>query len=257
MGRPPWKRARSWIGRRLELSMCRSCVAGSPCRTLRSPDMVWPAGMSSGISHTSLRSRPTEPRPGPVSGVIALASGCKAHFVTSGPRYEEPFAWWGPGWQAPAPRDIADLLRDETIDAWTAANLWAALARRQSLAVVAGESEVGKTTLLTALLDFLPPNTRRVYLRGCFETFAFLVGPGNQPLADSPAHQRDQSPPAGLFVGAGGRPNPGGRAARVHAAGDRPCRLGSRIRGSAHGEPAPHPDGSSGGIRVRRGHGAR
>ena len=90
------------------------------------------------------------------------------------PRYEEPFAWWGPGWQAPAPRGIAELLRDETIDSWTAANLWAALARRQSLAVVAGGSGVGKTSLLTALLDFLPPGTRRVYLRGCFETFAFL-----------------------------------------------------------------------------------
>ena len=73
------------------------------------------------------------------------------------------------------------LLRDETIDAWTAANLWAALARRQSLAVVAGESEVGKTTLLTALLDFLPPNTRRVYPRGCFETFAFLSDPAINP----------------------------------------------------------------------------
>jgi hypothetical protein len=101
--------------------------------------------------------------------------------VTSGPRYEKPFAWWGPGWQAPAPRNIVELLRDETIDAWTAANLWAALARRQSLAVVAGESKVGKTTLLTALLDFVPPNTRRVYPRGCFETFAFLSDPAINP----------------------------------------------------------------------------
>jgi energy-coupling factor transporter ATP-binding protein EcfA2 len=72
-------------------------------------------------------------------------------------------------------------LRDETIDSWTAANLWAALARRRSLVVVAGESEVGKTTLLTALLDFLPPNTRRVYLRGCFESFAFLSDPAIDP----------------------------------------------------------------------------
>ena len=97
------------------------------------------------------------------------------------PRYEEPFAWWGPGWQAPAPRGIADFLRDETIDSWSAANLWAALARRRSLAVVAGGSGVGKTTLLTALLDFLPPGTRRVYLRGCFETFAFLSDPTIEP----------------------------------------------------------------------------
>jgi energy-coupling factor transporter ATP-binding protein EcfA2 len=94
--------------------------------------------------------------------------------VSPEPRYKEPFAWWGPGWQAPAPRGIADLLRDETIDCRTAANLWAALARRQSVVVVSGASGVGKTTLLTALLDFLPPDTRRVYLRGCFETFAFL-----------------------------------------------------------------------------------
>ena len=101
--------------------------------------------------------------------------------MSPGPRYEEPFAWWGPGWQAPAPRDIADLLRDETIDAWTAANFWAGLARRRSLAVVAGESGVGKTTLLTALLDFLPSNTHRVYLRGCFETFAFLSDPNTTP----------------------------------------------------------------------------
>jgi hypothetical protein len=74
-------------------------------------------------------------------------------------------------------RGIAELLRDETLGSWTAANLWAALARGRSLAVVSGPSGVGKTTLLTALLDFLPPRTRRIYPRGCFETFAFLSDP--------------------------------------------------------------------------------
>jgi ABC-type cobalamin/Fe3+-siderophores transport system ATPase subunit len=102
--------------------------------------------------------------------------------VSPDPRYEEPFAWWGPGRQVPAPHGIADVLRDETIDSWTAANLWAGLARRRSLAVVAGGSGVGKTTLLTALLDFLPSGTRRVYPRGCFETFAFLSDPTINPL---------------------------------------------------------------------------
>jgi energy-coupling factor transporter ATP-binding protein EcfA2 len=81
----------------------------------------------------------------------------------------------------PAPRDIAELLRDETVDSWTAANLWAALARRRSLAVIAGASGAGKTTLLTALLDFLPPRTHRIYPRGCFETFAFLSDPAISP----------------------------------------------------------------------------
>jgi energy-coupling factor transporter ATP-binding protein EcfA2 len=68
-------------------------------------------------------------------------------------------------------------MRDETVDSCTAANLCAALARRRSVAVVAGASGVGKTTLLTALLDFLPPGIRRIYPRGCFETFAFLSDP--------------------------------------------------------------------------------
>jgi energy-coupling factor transporter ATP-binding protein EcfA2 len=101
--------------------------------------------------------------------------------LSPGPRYDEPFAWWGPGWQVREPREIAGLVRDGTIDSWTAAILWAALARRRSLVVVAGESEVGKSTLLNALLDFLPPNTRRVYPRGCFESFAFLADPAIDP----------------------------------------------------------------------------
>lgn len=91
------------------------------------------------------------------------------------PRYDEPFHWWGPGWDAPAPLNIGDVLRDGTLDPWIGANLWAALARRMSAAVAAGPSGAGKTTLLTALLGFLPPATRRIYLRGSFETFAFLT----------------------------------------------------------------------------------
>jgi energy-coupling factor transporter ATP-binding protein EcfA2 len=97
------------------------------------------------------------------------------------PRYDEPFYWWGPGWAAPPRLDIAELLRDETIDPWSAALLWAALARRRSLAVIAGPSGVGKSTLLAALLTFLPTDTRRLYLRGCFESFAFLTDPTVSP----------------------------------------------------------------------------
>ena len=35
--------------------------------------------------------------------------------------------------------------------------------------------------MLTALLDFLPPRTHRIYPRGCFETFAFLSDPAISP----------------------------------------------------------------------------
>lgn len=93
----------------------------------------------------------------------------------------EPFFWWGPGWASPQRRDLGSLLRDGTIDVWTTAQLWAALARRRSLAVVSGPSGVGKTTLLTALLELLPAGTRRIYVRGCFETFAFLDDPEIDP----------------------------------------------------------------------------
>jgi energy-coupling factor transporter ATP-binding protein EcfA2 len=72
-------------------------------------------------------------------------------------------------------------MRDGTIDPGTAALLWAALARRRSLAVVAGPSGTGKSTLLRALLAFLPHDTRHVFLRGCFETFAFLADPAIVP----------------------------------------------------------------------------
>lgn len=95
--------------------------------------------------------------------------------------YDEPFAWWGPVWSPPAPRNVLDLIRDGTLPVETAALLWALLARRASLAVAAGPSGAGKTTLLTALLDFLPPATNRLYLRGCYEPFAFLADPTVDP----------------------------------------------------------------------------
>ncbi len=88
--------------------------------------------------------------------------------------YDEPFFWWGPGWESRSETHIGDLLRDGTLDARNGAVLWAALSRRKSLVVIAGPSGAGKTTLLTALLDFLPPDTKRIYPRGCFETFTFL-----------------------------------------------------------------------------------
>jgi hypothetical protein len=96
-------------------------------------------------------------------------------------RYEEPFYWWGPAWTTPAPLSLRDLLRNGTLDPWPAAILWAALARRRSLTVVSGPSRVGKTTILSALLTFLPPSTRRIYLRGSRESFAFLADPDVVP----------------------------------------------------------------------------
>ena len=78
---------------------------------------------------------------------------------------------------------MLDLIGDGTLPVEAAALLWALLARRASIVVAAGPSGAGKTTLLTALLDFLPPGTRRLYLRGCYEPFAFLDDPTMKPDA--------------------------------------------------------------------------
>lgn len=86
----------------------------------------------------------------------------------------EPYGWWGYQWRAPEPLSVVALIEAGTLDARTAATLWLALERRASLVVAAQAPHAGKTTTLTALADFLPPATRRVYLRGWGETFAFL-----------------------------------------------------------------------------------
>ena len=91
-----------------------------------------------------------------------------------GTQYAQPFGWWGYHWTPPEPRSIVWLLRAGALDAQLAAFLTLAVEARRSLIVVASPHEAGKTTLLTALLDFLPAGTHPVYLRGWYERFAFL-----------------------------------------------------------------------------------
>lgn len=88
--------------------------------------------------------------------------------------YDEPFGWWGPMWSSPDPHSLSSLIHDNILSAESAALLTIFLEQRASLIVAAGPSGAGKTTLLTALLDALPSETRRIYLRGCYEPFDFL-----------------------------------------------------------------------------------
>lgn len=50
-----------------------------------------------------------------------------------------------------------------------------AVEMRRSIIVAAAEDHAGKTTLLTALLDFLDPMTRPIYIRGIYERFEYLT----------------------------------------------------------------------------------
>ena len=86
----------------------------------------------------------------------------------------ERAAWWGPFAGSARPRSIVELIRAGTLDAELAALLWMMLEARLPVIVAAGPRSAGKTTTLTALLDFLPPGIRRIQLRGWAEDFAWL-----------------------------------------------------------------------------------
>lgn len=74
----------------------------------------------------------------------------------------------------PEPRSIVELIRGGTLDAELAATLWLLVEGGVPL-LVAGEGQgTGKTTLLGALLDLVPPETRMMELAGASETFDWL-----------------------------------------------------------------------------------
>ena len=74
----------------------------------------------------------------------------------------------------PEPRSIVELIRTGTLDAELAATLWVLIEGRVPITVAARDQGAGKTTVLQALLDFLPPGSRRVELAGAAETFDWL-----------------------------------------------------------------------------------
>lgn len=85
-----------------------------------------------------------------------------------------PAAFWGRSDEAPAGLSVIQLIERGMLDARTAALLWLVLERHRSLLVAALPQRAGKTTLLGAILDLLPPSRSRVHLAGTAETFAFL-----------------------------------------------------------------------------------
>ena len=74
----------------------------------------------------------------------------------------------------PEPRSIVELVRSGTLDADLPARLWLLIEGRVPIVVAAEAQATGKTTLLEALLAFVPPSIRIVELAGDAETFAWL-----------------------------------------------------------------------------------
>lgn len=88
--------------------------------------------------------------------------------------YDVPVGWWGWNWEPPVPMSVTELLEAGNFDARTAALAWLVLESHGSLLIAAEQPHSGKTTTLTAFLDFLPDEVRRVFIRGWSETFDYL-----------------------------------------------------------------------------------
>lgn len=74
----------------------------------------------------------------------------------------------------PPRRSIVELIAGGELDAQLAALAWLLIEARLPVVVAGLARNVGKTTLLEALLDFLPATARRVDLAGAGEDFAWL-----------------------------------------------------------------------------------
>ena len=82
--------------------------------------------------------------------------------------------WWGPHAPDAEPLSVVQLIRSGTLDAELAGLLWLLLEARVPVLVAAGPRLAGKTTVLTALLEFLPPTAAIHQLEGWAEDFDWL-----------------------------------------------------------------------------------
>src|SRR3990170_1538311 len=90
-----------------------------------------------------------------------------------------PEGWWGYHWSPPQPMSAVEIVGTGAVDARLMATLWAVVARRKSVMLSSEAPQAGKTTTLSALVDFLPAGTVGIFLRGWFGGFDWTdeVGP--------------------------------------------------------------------------------
>ena len=85
-----------------------------------------------------------------------------------------PEGWWGYHWSPPTPMSAVELIGTPAIDSRLMATLWAVVGRRRSVMLSSEAPQAGKTTLLSALVDFLPNGTTGIFVRGWWEEFDWL-----------------------------------------------------------------------------------
>lgn len=95
----------------------------------------------------------------------------------------QPESWWGwHGYNHPEPLSITEILRAGTMPPRVAAILWLAMERGRSIILAADPPGAGKTTILTALLAFTPPEAAVYFTRGWGETFRLPPRDGDAPV---------------------------------------------------------------------------
>ena len=96
----------------------------------------------------------------------------------------QPESWWGwHGWNQPEPLSIVQIMQAGTMPPRLAAAFWLGLERGASFILAADPPGSGKTTVLTALLAFAPPDAVAYFTRGWGETFDLPP-----PSADYPTY---------------------------------------------------------------------
>ena len=91
-----------------------------------------------------------------------------------------PEGWWGYHWAPPQPMSAVELIATPAFDSRLMATLWAVVSRRRSVMLSSEAPQAGKTTALSALVDFLPPDTTGIFVRGWWEEYDWLdeIEPG-------------------------------------------------------------------------------
>jgi len=91
-----------------------------------------------------------------------------------------PEGWWGYHWAPPRPMSAVELIGTPMIDARLMATLWAVVSRRRSVMLSSEAPQAGKTTTLSALVDFLPGDTTGIFVRGWWEEYGWVdeIDPG-------------------------------------------------------------------------------
>ena len=104
------------------------------------------------------------PRPPPRTVAATMEPSSDASLEAWYSRFPE--GWWGYHWSPPRPMSAVEIVGSGSLDVRLMATLWAVTGRKRSVMLASEAPMAGKTTTLSALVDFLPPGTVGVFLRG-------------------------------------------------------------------------------------------